>query len=310
MTDYLGWVGNASLVVGVLLLGTKRRQAFLWTVAGGVAWGIASWEIGRVDMITICVVFTVLALWNWFQWGFDMSYQTKDSGKREQHSTGAQRDVRENKGRYDLIPPMPLERVAKLFERGAKKYEARNWEKGFPFDRQMDSLLRHANQYLAGDRSEDHLAAVIFNAMTVMHYEEMIALGKMDPGLDNLPRHVQPDECLVPDTTTGYTGPEGHPADPVTEQNLGEATEQDPGEEAGGPYYRGSSRYAIDTAKSFIAYITAGNVICLQGLEQLVTQSLGVNEDAFYQALLELGAKDAGSCLTCHGPVVEVPVQQ
>lgn len=98
-------------------------------------------------------------------------YITKDSGDREHFDTGARRDTRTGKGRFDLIPPIPEMRLAQLYERGAVKYGDRNWENGFPFSRCIDSAKRHINNYLAGEQTEDHLAAAVFNLFCVMHYE-------------------------------------------------------------------------------------------------------------------------------------------
>jgi hypothetical protein len=66
-----------------------------------------------------------------------------DSGKREEYSSGAVRDVATGKGRFDLLPPHALMRLAQLYEVGATKYAARNWEKGIPLDRFIDSAFRH-----------------------------------------------------------------------------------------------------------------------------------------------------------------------
>ena len=99
-------------------------------------------------------------------------FVTKDSGKRQKWSTGAQRDTEDGKGRYDLLPAGPIHRVAQLYQRGAVKYDDWNWTKGIPSSRFLSSLLRHAFQYLRGDRSEDHLAAVVFNAFGLMFNED------------------------------------------------------------------------------------------------------------------------------------------
>jgi hypothetical protein len=87
-------------------------------------------------------------------------------------ASGARRDTNEGKGRYDLLPPLALQRVAQHYEAGAKKYEDRNWERGIPVSRMFDSMIRHAFQALSGERDEDHLAAVVFNALGIMEYEE------------------------------------------------------------------------------------------------------------------------------------------
>ena len=101
-----------------------------------------------------------------------MTFTTKDSGERQQFSTGMQRDVQTGKPRYDLIPVGALKRVADLYARGAEKYDAWNWTKGQPYSRAYASLIRHVMNWREGDRDEDHLAAVIFNAMALMYYED------------------------------------------------------------------------------------------------------------------------------------------
>ena len=95
-----------------------------------------------------------------------------DSGKRESFETGAVRDTQENKGRYDLLPPGPLRRMAVLYEKGAQKYQERNWEKGIPASRCFSSAVRHLYKWLRGSRDEDHLAAAAWNIFAIMHFEE------------------------------------------------------------------------------------------------------------------------------------------
>ena len=129
------------------------------------------------------------------------SYITKDSGERESHETGAVRDVRTGKGRYDLISPYAIGRLAQLLERGAEKYDARNWEKGFKFSRCIDSAMRHLFQYIEGQNDEDHLAAVLFNIMAVMHFQAT------HQELDDMPHY---------NTGTAYViEGKGFPAEPI-----------------------------------------------------------------------------------------------
>ncbi len=125
-------------------------------------------------------------------------FTTKDSGEREQFQTGAQRDTRSGKGRFDLLPAFALEREAQLLERGAEKYDPRNWEQGFPFSRCLDSAFRHLTQYVQGDDSEDHLAAVRFNVGCIMHFEEMIRRVRMNPALNDLPNYRAIEPAGVP----------------------------------------------------------------------------------------------------------------
>lgn len=126
-------------------------------------------------------------------------YLTKDSGKREDFETGARRDVQDDKPLYECIPVFALERVALLYTRGAKKYGLDNWKKGIPFMRMMASLLRHAFQFVQGDASEDHLAAVCWNALGIMYYEWAIEQGKLPASLDDreLPVKMPSREELI-----------------------------------------------------------------------------------------------------------------
>jgi DNA-directed RNA polymerase subunit RPC12/RpoP len=99
-------------------------------------------------------------------------FVTKDSGERQQFDTGAQRDVQTGKGRFDLIPFEGDRRTAIRLEQGAEKYGDHNWKKGIPVSRCISSAKRHLSQYLDGDRSEDHLAAVVCNVFFIMWYEK------------------------------------------------------------------------------------------------------------------------------------------
>lgn len=102
--------------------------------------------------------------------------QVKDSGKRQSFDTGAVRDTEEGKPRLDLmfkyLPMTALMRVTQHYVNGAKKYGDHNWQKGIPSSRCISSAFRHLYQYFTGDRSEDHLSAVIFNIFAIIHWEE------------------------------------------------------------------------------------------------------------------------------------------
>lgn len=122
----------------------------------------------------------------------------KDSGAQESFTTGAVRDIQEGKGRYDLIPAYPLERLAMHYENGAKRYSDNNWCKGMPISRCLDSLLRHANKYKAGMTDEDHLSAIVFNTFAIIYYEEMIKRGLLP---DNLLMHKVKDDANAENKT-------------------------------------------------------------------------------------------------------------
>lgn len=115
----------------------------------------------------------------------------KDSGQRESFSSGAVRDICDDKPRPDLISPFFIERLGKLLAEGAKKYTAYNWAKGIDIERCYQSLMRHLMYYAQGDKSEDNLAAAAANLMFMLHFEEVEKRGKKlseKKGLINMPK--------------------------------------------------------------------------------------------------------------------------
>ena len=110
----------------------------------------------------------------------------------EKQSFGEDRAVRDtaaDKPRPDLISPFAEERQGHWLRMGAAKYAERNWEKGMPFSRCVASLKRHLMKYQQGMRDEDHLAAIMFNAMALIHYEEMIERGVLPADLNDMPEY-------------------------------------------------------------------------------------------------------------------------
>src|SRR5688572_29445574 len=99
--------------------------------------------------------------------------------------------LRLNKGkiRFDLLEPFALQELAKVFTKGAEKYEDNNWLKGMPWSKMRASLGRHLAAY---DANKDfdfdpnceecragtcvnhtglyHMAQVAWNAMGILSY--------------------------------------------------------------------------------------------------------------------------------------------
>ena len=122
-----------------------------------------------------------------------MKYNMTDSGKRQQFGSNlAIRDTADDKPRPDLISPFAEERQGQWLRMGAAKYAERNWERGMPFTRCVASLKRHVMRYQQGKRDEDHLAAIMFNAMALIHYEEMIERGLLPTELNDMPVYSKP----------------------------------------------------------------------------------------------------------------------
>ena len=110
----------------------------------------------------------------------------KDSGDRTQFGTGAVRDLRAGKGRFDLMPCHAMKRLARHYENGAVKYGDRNWEKGIPLSKYLDSAIRHLYAFLGGSREEDHLAAVAWNVMGYIETEYWIEEGILPAELNDI----------------------------------------------------------------------------------------------------------------------------
>ncbi|MBO5957520.1 MAG: hypothetical protein J6Q39_08195 [Bacteroidales bacterium] len=86
---------------------------------------------------------------------------------------------------FDSLADMLLE-VSIHFEEGAKKYGERNWEKGIPTQRYIDSAVRHYLKWLRGDDDERHDRAFCWNIIcciwTCIHHPDLNDYGK---GVDN-----------------------------------------------------------------------------------------------------------------------------
>jgi len=102
-----------------------------------------------------------------------MSFETKDSGAREEFPSGMRRDVQAGKADFSLLlqegvpyADQMLTRYAELMARGAEKYGRRNWQlaaSAEELDRFKASAFRHFVQWVTGETDEDHAAAVFFN---------------------------------------------------------------------------------------------------------------------------------------------------
>ena len=91
-------------------------------------------------------------------------------------ATGGQKGKKPE--RYDLIPVEPLAEVARIYGKGAEKYEDRNWEKGYDWGLSFAAMQRHAWAFWGGESVDPenrthHLASVVFHALALMEYERL-----------------------------------------------------------------------------------------------------------------------------------------
>jgi hypothetical protein len=63
------WLANLLIVIGLWMVGSKRRSAFIFTFAGEAVWTAVSASKGMYDLAAICALFAVLAARNWWKWG-------------------------------------------------------------------------------------------------------------------------------------------------------------------------------------------------------------------------------------------------
>lgn len=114
-----------------------------------------------------------------------------DSGERRTFSTGAVRDRGGFKPRPDLISPHANLREGAWLAKGAEKYGLRNYEKGMPISECVASMNRHLEAFKLGTQDEDHITAIRTNAGFIIHFEEEIKAGRMDPVIDDMPKYAQ-----------------------------------------------------------------------------------------------------------------------
>ena len=149
----------------------------------GVPTGVVEMTVSPVRFINKSIGDAIMEETNRFA---TQEYVTRDSGKRQEFPTGMVRDVQEGKLLWSLLCPEVLRRDVELLMRGAKKYSAHNWKKGQPFSRAFESMMRHMMEWWMGDRSEDHLAAIRFNAACLIFQEEMIKTGRLPETLNDM----------------------------------------------------------------------------------------------------------------------------
>lgn len=123
--------------------------------------------------------------------------KVRHSDKQDEFETGAKRDSEEGKGCPSLISPVLIHRLGVLLQEGTKHYGTDNWMKGMKYRRTANSIIRHMFQWLAGDAGEDHLAAIAFGVMCLMHYESL-PNSKLDDRCEEL-KKILPSILTTPE---------------------------------------------------------------------------------------------------------------
>lgn len=109
-------------------------------------------------------------------------FVVKDSGARMDFESGMRRDTEDGKPDFTLVRRGPLlRRWAEHLTKGAIKYGRHNWTLACSeeeYDRFQRSAARHFEQWLAGDRDEDHASAVVFNLNAAEYVLERLGAEK------------------------------------------------------------------------------------------------------------------------------------
>lgn len=119
-------------------------------------------------------------------------FVTKTTETRDVFVSGAHRSSGAGRGHPEDISPYFTKRLAMLLERGAAAHGALNYAQGMGIKRSLQAIERHTWQFKMGDTSEDHLAAIAFNVMTIIHTLEGIKMGCIDPSLNDMPSFMPP----------------------------------------------------------------------------------------------------------------------
>jgi len=81
----------------------------------------------------------------------------------------------EGKIPFHLLSGPALEGIAQVLEYGMKKYDARNWEAGIPYDKIFQAMQRHLWKFWSGHDIDDetglsHVAHAACLSMFLLHF--------------------------------------------------------------------------------------------------------------------------------------------
>jgi len=107
----------------------------------------------------------------------EMKNYTRSEDEEQQMGQETAGRFSEGKIRYDLIPPKPIEELAKVFTYGSLKYDSDNWRKGMRWRKNViGPLKRHLEKWIRGEKHDNesgllHLSHVLWNVCALMEYE-------------------------------------------------------------------------------------------------------------------------------------------
>ncbi len=90
-------------------------------------------------------------------------------------------------GGFIYLPVDALQGLALLYQAGARKYAARNWEKGIPLAAYVDSAWRHYRKLRKGMTDEVHAIQFAWNILCFVQTALWINSGKLPDTLNTFP---------------------------------------------------------------------------------------------------------------------------
>ncbi len=101
--------------------------------------------------------------------------------------------------RFDLIPAEPLIALAEHYGKGAQKYDANNWRKGYEWSSSFSAMMRHAWLFWNGEdidpeTGSHHLTAVAWHAFAMQEWTK--THPEMDDRSKSESEHLQPEKSI------------------------------------------------------------------------------------------------------------------
>lgn len=108
------------------------------------------------------------------------------------YTSGAKRCTDADLVRFDLICPTALNRLARIYAEGARKYGVFNWTRGMPIGETLNHAHRHLNIAALGGDSEGppslHLTKAVWNIFAVIHFIEKCPHHNVAEFLEEMPK--------------------------------------------------------------------------------------------------------------------------
>lgn len=64
----MGWIGSTLLVIGMLMVGQRKRAGFLVGLVGESFWVLQANATEQWDLLVICLIFVGVYAHNWWAW--------------------------------------------------------------------------------------------------------------------------------------------------------------------------------------------------------------------------------------------------